>query len=112
MTTTKRVVDGVVVDIPDGVEYVEPEVRRIAAGVAADIRRFGHWRNGINDGHGVCVVIAPTFARATNRDDTYDHAERLSTLLCGSDVFGVLTDWNDTTETADVLARLDEGLVA
>lgn len=118
-----KVVDGVVVDIPEGVEYVEPEVRELARGIAAEIRKHGHWQGGTRPSAAmVCVVIAPSFQAQQRRESELSTRRlfpnitgKLARLACGTHSMAALFDWNDNTPTADVLARLDaiaEGLVS
>lgn len=101
------------VDVPDGVEYVEPEVRELARGIAADIRKYGHWQatkpGTADEAH--CIVTSPTFG--TGLRDGSSSAALLMLLVYR--VYGLtITRFNDNTPTADVLAALDriaEGLV-
>lgn len=100
--------------VPDGVEYVEPEVRELARGIAADIRKYGHWQMGVSDcDKGYCVVTSPTYQK-WHKANAWDVTDRLASLLTGTPDLTEIWSWNDSTPTADVLAALDriaEGLV-
>ena len=98
--------------VPDGVEYVEPEVRELARGVAADIRANGHYQKPrVHSASGYCVVTAPTYKSSGD----WLHLWRLGSLLCGDREPRSVAHWNDSNPTDVVLARLDaiaEGLVS
>ena len=109
------------VDVPEGVEYVEPEVRELARGIAADIRRYGHWQSGQPGAEEAaergahCIVTSPTW-RWMNDDELRIRENFVRLLLPGWDECTFRDVWvfNDHTPTADVLAALDriaEGLV-
>ena len=118
MTDTKRIEAPAVV--PDGVEYVEPEVRELARGIAAEIREKGHWQAGriCADGS-TCIINSKAFGAVNRYYWMTPLIDRLAFLLNGyvyndAEIYKPITDWNDSTPTADVLARLDaiaEGLV-
>lgn len=109
---TKRVVDGVVVDIPDGVEYVEEEVRQLARSIAAEIRENGHMqlsRPQLCLPGQVCIITSTTWRE---NSEAWPARFTLARLLTGRDIEATadiqpVWEWNDSTATADVLARLD-----
>lgn len=117
MTETRHETPVVPMDLPDGLEYVEPEVRELARGIAADIRLHGHWQYGQCHNDGVCLLTSPTWHRYLGRPLTED-ADPIGDLVwlltrtrSGSTL--PAADWNDATPTAVVLATLDriaEGL--
>lgn len=102
--------------IPDGLQVVPGNVRDLARGIAENIRSRGHWQGGLqcSDG-GVCIITSPAYAAALRAD--FPAIKGLWHLIVPGSTPGTppLPDWNDTTPTADVLARLDaiaEGLAA
>lgn len=91
------------------------EVRELARGIAADIRKRGHfqekpgqelwWCPGSSGS--VCVVVNPTMHALAYDPDRFDALKRLLPTTSPA-------TWSDLTPTADVLATLDriaEGLV-
>lgn len=87
---------------------IPPEVRDLAKGIAADIRKYGHykgrgeyWGPG-RPTHPCCIVESPTSERARHGAVSLLPLYRL--LVADS---ADIAYWNDTTPTADVLAALD-----
>ena len=120
MADTKhlKVVDGVVVDIPEGVEYVEPEVRELARGIAAEIRKRGHLQLPCPAPAGsVCIVTSKRWKDSFAWGTKWRLAELITGLSPEAIRLDIAPVWvyNDSNPTPVVLARLDaiaEGLVA
>lgn len=88
---------------------IPPEVRDLAKGIAADIRKYGHYQSRLHQtlswcGDGQCCVMAnPTLAVHPD----WRFAARQLALALGHPNRPFAVWWNDTTSTADVLAALD-----
>lgn len=98
--------------------------QEIAAGVAADIRRLGHFKKSPDAGGGAyadlwspgaddckcCVMVNPSTWNLTAASVYFSFLNLLRTSV-GVDLDGStagISEWSDTAPTAEVLATLDQ----
>lgn len=75
----------------------------IAAGVAADIRKYGHYQGGPGNFDRCCLVLAETFAEVDDPSAVGGYYAALESAVGHHR----LIHWNDNTPTETVLAVLD-----
>lgn len=84
-------------------------VASIAAGVAADIRKYGHAQSEREayDTAKCCVAANPTCLRTDHQGNRNAYRAALARLV-ETDANSGIIRWNDNTPTVEVLAVLDE----
>jgi len=82
------------------------KARKLAADIADDIERLGHWQGDAEDQNGCCIITSPSWREYRIAGDDHVRLTLVDALGFNTLLLMDLYNWNDTTPTEEVLAKL------